>query len=69
MKLKYPNIEAERAKRSMTKASLCQELNITVKTYRSWQCGRFDISAKHLVKLAQLFECSADYLLGLKEER
>ena len=40
-------------------------LGIHPEVYRGWEL-RGEIPAEQLRKLAQLFECSMDYLLGLE---
>lgn len=61
--MKYPNIDAERARRNMSLDTLAQILGVTRKTIYNW------ISAGHipqssLEKMADLFDCSIDYLLS-----
>lgn len=61
--MKYPNIEAERARRGMSAEDLAQELGVGRKTLYNWtQNGNIPASA--LVRMADLFQCSVDYLLG-----
>ena len=60
---KYPNIESERVKHNLTQEELTKKLGIERKTYYNWQSnGKMPISV--LVAIADLFNCSADYLLG-----
>lgn len=61
--MKYPNIEAERARHGLSKTSLCTILGVTQKSYRNWQSGSHDMPVKTLCRLARTFNCSADYLL------
>ena len=61
--MKYPNIEAERARRGMSNDSLADELGVSRKTLFNWVAkGNIPMSA--LTKMADLFDCSIDYLLG-----
>lgn len=61
--LKYPNIEAERARAGMTQDELCSQLHIARKTYYNWVVrGRIPISK--VERLANILDVSADYLLG-----
>lgn len=62
----YPNIEAERARIGMTIEELADKLNICRKTYYNW-VKRGNIPQSKLVILAELFEVSTDYLLGLNK--
>lgn len=58
----YPNITAERAKRKMSQDELAKELGVTRKTIYNWEnSGR--IPRKKLIKMAEIFDCSIDYLL------
>lgn len=63
------NIEAERGRFQLTKEELAAKLGITSKTYCSYIKGKTPIPSDILVKMASLFQCSTDYLLGLDSER
>lgn len=58
------NIEAERARAGMTKNELSEKLGISQKTYVKYVNGS-PISSDVLEKMAELFNCSIDYLLGI----
>ncbi len=62
--MKYPNIEAERARRGWSATKLCEQLGVNRKTYYNWT-RKGHIPQSKLEKLAELFECSTDYLLGI----
>jgi len=57
------NIEAERARLGMSKEKLSKELGISSKTYNKY-IGGSPISSDILLRMAELFNCSTDYLLG-----
>lgn len=59
----YPNIAAERAKRSMTLATLASKLGVTRKTVYNWE-RRGEIPQYALEKMSDIFEVSVDFLLG-----
>lgn len=59
----YPNIAAERARRDMTIEDLAAHLKVTRKTIYNWQ-NTGHIPAEKLVQMADLFNCTVDYLLG-----
>lgn len=61
--MKYPNIEAERARAGMSVEALAKELGVTRKTIYNWT-GSGNIPQSALERMAQLFNCSVDYLLG-----
>lgn len=61
---KYPNIEAERARKGMSQEELIEKLGYKErKTYYSW-LSNGNIPTQVLEKMADLFDCSIDYLLG-----
>ncbi len=61
--MKYPNIAAERAKREMTLEQLAASLGVTRKTVYNWEKnGKIPQTA--LEKMAEIFNCSIDYLLS-----
>jgi transcriptional regulator with XRE-family HTH domain len=62
--MKYPNIEAERARNGMTKASMAKAIDVTPDTVTNWQLARTEIPASKIVALADLFNVTTDYLLG-----
>lgn len=59
----YPNIEAERARNNISQEELSQILNIERKSYYNW-LKKGNIPVTVLIKLAEIFNCSVDYLLG-----
>lgn len=60
--MRYPNIDAERARRNMSAEQLAGEIGVTRKTLYNW-IANGNIPQAKLAKMADLFECSADYLL------
>lgn len=62
--MKYPNIEAERARNGMSKAELAKKLNVSNATLNNWQNGTTELPIKKLVELSDLFHVSSDYLVG-----
>jgi len=58
------NIEAERARKQLTKEALSTALGISSKTYGKYIRGETPIPSDVLISMADLFQCSADYLLG-----
>ena len=60
---KYPNIEAERAKRGWSVETLMKALGVkSRKTYTNW-CNKGKIPQDKIELMADLFDCSTDYLL------
>ena len=62
--LKYPNIEAERARRGWTTEELACKLGVSRKTYYNW-VSQGKIPADKVQQLSELFSVSSDYLLGV----
>lgn len=61
--MKYPNIEAERARLGINKKTLASELGVSRKTLYNWvSSGNIPMAA--LKQMSDLFGCSVDYLLG-----
>ncbi|MCI8594328.1 MAG: helix-turn-helix transcriptional regulator [Oscillospiraceae bacterium] len=67
--LNYPNIEAERARMGRTKKDIATYLGVNVRSLQNWQAGKSAISSDKLCMLCDLFDCSADYLLGRTDFR
>lgn len=61
------NIEAERSRLGYTKAEVSEKLKITQNTYNRYLRGG-DIPSDVLIKMAEMFKCTTDYLLGLNEK-
>lgn len=61
---KYPNIEAERVRKGMSQEDFIKKLGYKErKTYYGWLSSG-NIPTSVLVKMADIFDCSIDYLLG-----
>lgn len=61
--MKYPNIDAERAREGMTKEALAEHLGVSRKTLYNW-ISNGEIPQSALERMADIFNCSVDYLLG-----
>lgn len=62
------NIIEERKAKNLTQEKIAILLNLPTNTYGSWERGQCEPSAEMLIKLADIFECSVDYLLGRASE-
>lgn len=61
---KYPNIEAERARKGLSQCELMAALGYKERrSYYTWLSSG-NIPTSVLVKMADIFDCSIDYLLG-----
>ena len=67
--MKYPNIEAERARLNLTRTELAERLSVSRGTYANWQSGKTEIPGSLIVAMTKLFGVSSDYLLGITQVR
>lgn len=65
----YPNIEAERARKGMSKREFSKLLGVTDKTYNSWVTGETPVPSNALIKMSKICEANIDYLLGLSSKK
>lgn len=65
--MKYPNIEAERIKKGISKDEFAAALGVSRRTLRNWQNGDTDLPLSKLIKICGILGCRSDYLLGLEE--
>ena len=63
----YPNIDAERARYGLTVTALAKKLGVCRKTYYNW-ISNGKIPKDKLEQLADIFDVSTDYLLGLANQ-
>lgn len=63
------NIEAERARKQMSKEETAKRLGISTKTYYNWINESVDIPSSKLLEMSRFFGTSMEYLLGLNDER
>ena len=61
----YLNIEAERKRNGLSQEEFVEKINISRKSYYNWQLKE-NFPSVVLVRMSNLFNCSIDYLLGLK---
>lgn len=64
---KLLNIEAERSRNNMSKTDFSKKLGVSITTYKRYIDGESPIPSDKIIFMAELFNCSSDYLLGLKE--
>lgn len=57
-----------REDRDLTQTELSKLLNCTQQTYSRYESGEIAIDIYNLMKLADFYKTSTDYLLGLTEE-
>jgi len=57
-----------RESKSLTQEQLAHELDIWTRTIGRWERGEQIPDAKNIMLICEFFGCSADFLLGLKDE-
>lgn len=57
-------LKSLRTKRGLSQATLSKELNLAQQTYGHWETGRTQPDHETLVKLANYFNVTTDFLLG-----
>lgn len=63
--LKIRNIREDR---DLTQKEIAEELNCTQQTYSRYETGEITIDIYSLIKLAEYYKTSTDYLLGITNE-
>ena len=63
------NIASERVRIGMTQPQLAKAIGVTTGTVSNWELGKFEPTGKKLDRMAKLFGCSVDYILGMTDER
>lgn len=61
------NLKNARKAANMTQAEVAKLIGITQNGYSYWENGKAKIEHESLVKLAQLYRVSTDYLLGISD--
>lgn len=61
------NIRAERARRGLTQSALADIVGVVPMSIARWETGTAEPSVRHLFKMAQLFDCTPEYLLDMVE--
>ena len=60
----YPRLKDMRTDRDLMQKQIADFLDIDQRVYSNYETGKREIPIKHLVKLADLYGTSTDYLLG-----
>ncbi|EPH96514.1 DNA-binding helix-turn-helix protein [Enterococcus faecalis 13-SD-W-01] len=56
-----------RTQKKLTQAELAKKLSVSQQTIGSWEVGRAEPNSETLALLADLFNVSTDYLLGIEK--
>lgn len=65
----FERIESLRVDNDKTQMEIAEYLNCKREVYRRYEKGYREIPVWAVIKLAQLYNCSTDYLLGLTNKK
>ena len=65
----YPRIKNLREDSDLKQKDLAAYLNCSQVSYSYYEIGKRDIPTSTLIRLAEFYKCSTDYLLGLTDEK
>ncbi len=60
----FPNVRSLREDRDLRQRELAAVLNVSQNTYSQYENGVIELTAENLIKLADYYDVSVDYLLG-----
>ena len=63
----YENIRNLREDRDLRQKDIAAMLNVLQNTYSQYETGVIELTASTLIKLADFYDVSVDYLLGRKQ--
>jgi transcriptional regulator with XRE-family HTH domain len=69
MATKYQRIRNLREDKDLTQPQVSKQLNISQRAYSHFETGTRGIPTEILIKLADLFEVSLDYLVGRSDKK
>jgi len=58
-----------RREKDLTQEQLANHLDVSRQLVASWESGRTKPNLNHIIELTKIFDCSTDYLFGLKKTR
>ncbi|HBC4464415.1 helix-turn-helix transcriptional regulator [Enterococcus faecalis] len=61
--MKYKNIRSIREDNDVTQQKMAELLNVSQNTYSQYETGKIEWTASTLIKIADYFDVSVDYLL------
>lgn len=65
----YPRLRDLREDADMTQSQVAKYLQMSQTGYSKNETGENDIATQTLIKLAALYKCSVDYILGVSDKR
>lgn len=69
MAIKYQRIKDLREDKDLTQIQISEKLNISQRAYSHFETGTRGIPTEILIKLADIFEVSLDYLVGRSDKK
>lgn len=63
------NMRVERARTGMSASQVAARAGISMNTLLAWERGDTEPLATNLMRLAEIYECTPEYLLGITEGR
>lgn len=64
----YPRLKDLREDNDMVQKQVAAFLGINQRVYSNYETGKREIPARYVVKLAELYSTSTDYILGVTNE-
>ncbi len=64
----YPRLKDLREDNDMVQKQVAAFLGIDQRVYSTYETGKREIPARYVVKLAELYNTSTDYILGVTNE-
>lgn len=61
-------IRAERARLNLTQPELANKLGVSTQSIQNWERDIGSCPIRILVEMTEIFNCSADYLVGLTDK-
>jgi transcriptional regulator with XRE-family HTH domain len=56
-----------RIEKNYTRKKVADDLNVLIRTISYWECGKTECNFDTLIKIAEYFNVTLDYLLGKKD--
>lgn len=63
------NMRAERARNNLTIQQVADKIEVHANIVSRWENGKAEPSARNLIALCHLYDCSPEYLLDMTQER
>ena len=63
-----PKLKETRLERKISQKEIAKKINLTQQTYSDYETGRTNPDIETLIKIANILECSVDYLIGREDD-